>query len=305
MPVHPPRPPASSCPHGEPVSPSGGSSVPIATSTHAPDDRGVSTIDADVIRSGDDEPTAPSPSATTAPVPDGSGGGGGGADVPDLTSVLAAADADASPVEALVAEATAIVPAAIEAITAGLLAGDEDLLAATRTELDRARTTHRRLQREVRDATGEVGPGSPDRVLGLACERLGALSVRAMVLLTRIAEAAPDAGLHRRSQPVKDAVEALGATAVEAHRTAATAAVAQAGGLRELVELDRTAGRLRNELVDAVANAPSSARAAVDTIGRCYERVADTAISVGAEHATVLGITPDERRRRVRSLRGR
>jgi phosphate uptake regulator len=213
------------------------------------------------------------------------------------------ADDDTSPVRALVAEATDIVPAAVEALTAGLLAGDEDLLTDVRRELDRARTTHRRLQRVIRDATGEVGPGSPDRVLGLACERLGALSVRSMVLLTRIAEAAPDAGLHRRSAPVRDAVAALGATAAEAHRTAATAAVAQAGGLRELVELDRAAGRLRTELVDALTNAPAAAREAVDTIGRCYERIADTAISVGAEHATVLGISPDERRRRVRSLR--
>jgi hypothetical protein len=226
--------------------------------------------------------------------------------VSSLTAVPAdASDGSSSPVLALVAEATDIVPGAVEAITAGLLAGDEDLLDAVRRELERARTTHRRLQREVRDATGEVGPGSPARVLGLACERLGALSVRSMVLLTRIAEAAPDARLHRRSTPIRDAVIALGETAAEAHRTAATAAVAQAGGLRELVELDRAAGRLRLELVDAVANAPAATRQAVETIGRCYERVADTAISVGAEHAAVLGITPHERRRRVRSLRTR
>jgi hypothetical protein len=208
-----------------------------------------------------------------------------------------------SPVRALVDEATSIVPAAVEALTTGLLAGDEDLLDAMRRELDRARTAHRRLQREVRDATGETGPGSPDRVLGLACERLGALSVRSMVLLTRIAEAAPEAGLHRRSAAVRDAVRDLGSTVAEAHRTAATAWVAQAGGLRALVELDRTAGRLRLELLDTLANAPTSARAAGDTVGRCYERVADTAISLGAEHATILGITPDERRRTVRSLR--
>jgi phosphate uptake regulator len=220
----------------------------------------------------------------------------------DLAPDAAVTDAP-SPVHVLVAEATGIVPAAVETLTAGLLAGDDDLLVAVRRELDRARTTHRRLQREVRDATGEVGPGSPDRVLGLACERLGALSVRSMVLLSRIAEAAPDAGLHRRSSAVREAVAALGETAAAAHRTAATSAVAQAGGLRELVELDRTAGRLRTNLVDAVANAPTASRRAVDTIARCYERVADTAISVGAEHATVLGIGPHERRRRVRSLR--
>jgi hypothetical protein len=209
-----------------------------------------------------------------------------------------------SPVRALVDETAAIVPAAVETLTAGLLTGDEELLDAMRHELERARTAQRRLQREVRDATGEVGPGSPDRVLGLACERLGALSVRSMVLLTRIAEAAPEAGLHRRSAAVRDAVGELGATVAEAHRTAATAWVAQAGGLRALVELDRTAGRLRQELLDALANAPTKARAAGDTVGRCYERVADTAISLGAEHATILGITPDERRRTVRSLRG-
>jgi hypothetical protein len=221
---------------------------------------------------------------------------------PDADAVLPTTD-DPSPVRALVAEATDIVPAAVEALTAGLLAGDEHLLADVRRELDRARATHRRLQREVRDATGEVGPASHDRVLGLACERIGALSVRAMVLLTRIAEAAPDAGLHRRAPTVREAVTALGETAAEAHRTAATADVAHAGGLRELVELDRAAGRLRLDLVDALTNAPSTARQAGDTIGRCYERVADTAISVGAEVATVLGVTPDERRRRVRSLR--
>jgi hypothetical protein len=226
-------------------------------------------------------------------------------DAPDEPAAPVEPDGQSSPVRALVAEATDIVPGALESITAGLLAGDEALLDDVRRELDRARTTHRRLQRAVRDATGGVGPGSPDRVLGLACERLGALSVHSMVLLTRIAEAAPDAGLHRRSTPVREVVGALGATAAEAHRTAASAAVAQAGGLRELVELDRAAGRLRLELVDAVANAPSTVRQAVETIGRCYERVADTAISVGAEHAAVLGITPDERRRRVRSLRDR
>jgi hypothetical protein len=218
----------------------------------------------------------------------------------ELTPVPAGADR----VRDLVAESTSIVPAAIERLTAGLLAGDEDLLPVVRTDLDRARTLQRRLQREVRDATGEVGPGSKDRVLGLACERLGALSVRAMVLLTRIAEAAPDARLHRRSATVREVVTALGETAAEAHRTAATAWVAQAGGLRELVTLDRTASRLRNELVDALANAPTSARQATETIGRCFERVADTAISLGAEHATILGVSPDERRRRVRSLRG-
>jgi phosphate uptake regulator len=212
--------------------------------------------------------------------------------------------AASSPVYDLVAEATAIVPAAVEQVTVGLLEGDEDLLKVARRELDRARATHRRLQREVRDATGEVGPGSPDRVLGLACERLGALSVRSTVLVTRIAEAAPEAGLHRRSAAVRDAVAVLGETVAEAHRTAATAWVARAGSLRELVELDRTAGRLRLELLDSLANAPTQARSAGDTIGRCYERIADTAISIGAEHATILGISPDERRRRVRSLRG-
>jgi phosphate uptake regulator len=221
----------------------------------------------------------------------------------DSDGVPSATDDETSPVRALVAEATGIVPTAVETLTAGLLAGDEHLLAAVRRELDRARAMHRRLQREVRGATGEVGPGSPDRVLGLACERLGALSVRSMVLLTRMAEAAPDAGLHRRSTPVRDLLAALGETAAEAHRTAATASVARAGGLRELVELDRATGRLRLDLVDALSNAPSTARRAADTIGRGYERIADTAISVGAEHATILGISPDERRRRVRSLR--
>jgi hypothetical protein len=217
---------------------------------------------------------------------------------------VAAPIGDTSPVQVLVAEATAIVPPAVEGVTAGLLRGDEELLATARRDLDRARATHRRLQRAVRDATGEVGPGSPDRVLGLACERLGALSVRSTVLLTRIAEAAPDAGLHRRSAGVREAVAVLGETVAEAHRTAATAWVARAGGLRELVTLDRTAGRLRLELLDALANAPTLARSAGDTIGRCYERIADTAISIGAEHATILGISPDERRRHVRSLRG-
>jgi hypothetical protein len=208
-----------------------------------------------------------------------------------------------SPVRALVDETTSIVPDAVDVLTGGLLSGDEDLLDDVRRELERARAAHRRLQREVRDATGEVGPGSPHRALGLACERLGALSVRSMVLLTRIAEAAPEARLHRRSAAVRDAVAALGATTAEAHRTAATVWVAQAGGLRTLVELDRTAGRHRLELLDALANAPTRARAAGDTVGRLFERIADTAISLGAEHATILGVTPDERRRTVRSLR--
>jgi phosphate uptake regulator len=283
------------------------------TVTAAPDDRGLMTSDDPVVEPlSSDDPTAPTPAATAADVPDVDADAVvAGRDVPELGNVLAIAalagdDGEVSPVEALVAEAAALVPAAVEQVTAGLLAGDEQLLATARAELDRARTLQRQLQRAVRDATGEVGPGSPDRVLGLACERLGALAVRALVLLTRVAEAAPDATLHRRSAPVRDAVAALGATVVEAHRTAASAAVGQAGGLRDLVELDRTAGRLRGELLDAVANAPTKARSATDTIGRCYERIADTAISVGAEHATILGVSPDERRRRVlRSLRGR
>ncbi|MFA9432873.1 hypothetical protein [Egicoccus sp. AB-alg2] len=245
-----------------------------------------------------------------------------GSSSPSRAAATARADgavaADVTLVTTAAQDTAAMLPEAITALAAGLLAG-EDVGPRTRADLAEARARHREVQAVTRAVVAAGTPGAPTRVQALAQERLGELAVRCLHLLRRAAQAAADADVTAWNAEVRAALTDLASIAASAHRLAAPADGQGRETLARLVDLRRSAARTRSRLIEAAEAAPARRGGntrgaggpsgpdpqieALRSLARYLERVADLAVSIACEHRNAAGRPSAERRRSVRAPR--